>query len=175
MVPTFLFTIVGVKEFSDGNVNKNKDPVSKSAFGKSLRYTSEFIPSTLNGSCMQSSNGKVNEQKLKENLSDAIDVYISRVNKCSCGDTVIHLYKGTDSSDNQDIRKMVKTFFSGTTDDVSQLKEQHPNEYKWIESICELQKRLMISGLPSKYVFHLKLYFNMKAKKSLDKLSYVAC
>ena len=104
---------------------------------------------------MQSSNGKVNEQKLKENLSDAIDVYIRRVNKCSCGDTVIHLYKDTDSLANQDIRKMVKTFFLGTTDDISQLKEQHPNEYKWIESICELQKGCMISGLPSKYVFHL--------------------
>ena len=41
-----------------------------------VAHTGLFIPSTLNGSCMQSSNGKVNEQKLKENLSDAIDVYI---------------------------------------------------------------------------------------------------
>ena len=36
------------------------------------------VAHTLNGSCLQSSNGKVNEDKLKENLSDAIDVYISR-------------------------------------------------------------------------------------------------
>ena len=58
-----------------------------------LAHSNLFIQSTLNGSCLDSQSGKVDESKLKQNLSDAIDVYISRVNKCPCADTVVHLYK----------------------------------------------------------------------------------
>jgi hypothetical protein len=35
----FLFTIVGVVEFGEGTVNKNKDPVSLFVFGRSEIYT----------------------------------------------------------------------------------------------------------------------------------------
>ena len=54
-----------------------------------LGHANTFIPSTLNGSCVQ--NGKVNE----------IDVCVSRVDKCPCAGTVIHLYKGACSTDLQ--------------------------------------------------------------------------
>lgn len=52
-----------------------------------------FIPSTLNGSCVKE-NGKVNQSVLHQNLNSAIDIYIERCNGCSCGKTVIHLFKG---------------------------------------------------------------------------------
>lgn len=104
---------------------------------------------------MQSSSGKLGEDKLKDNLSDAIDVYISRVNKCSCGDTVINLYKGTNNSTNQNMREMVKVFFKGKPEEVNQLKEERPQVYNWINDLRELQKRHLVRGLPSKYIFHL--------------------
>ena len=47
-------------------------------------HTNLFIPSMLNGSCIQ--NGKIDIKKLSKNLNDAIDVYISRVNGSPCGD-----------------------------------------------------------------------------------------
>ena len=40
----------------------------------------------------------------------------------------------------EDIRKMVKVFFKGTTDDVNRLKKEHPKEFEGITNICELQK-----------------------------------
>ena len=73
-----------------------------------LAHSNLFIPSTLSGSCLDSQSGNVDEAKLKQNLSDAIDVYLSRVNKWLCADTVIHLYKGTDTAEKQKLRTTVK-------------------------------------------------------------------
>lgn len=66
-----------------------------------LAHSNTYIPSTLAGSCMDPSMGKVNEKKLKENLSLAIDAYIHRVDNCPCGETFIHLYKEPPSDDYQ--------------------------------------------------------------------------
>ena len=40
----------------------------------------------------------INKEKYEMNMNLGTDVYISQVDKCSCGDTVIHLYRGADSS-----------------------------------------------------------------------------
>ena len=64
----------------------------------SLGYANLFIPSTLNGSCIDLNNGEINLQKLKVNLSNAIDVYIDRVDGCPCGSTAIKLYRGIDAA-----------------------------------------------------------------------------
>ena len=53
------------------------------------------IPSTLAGSCIDQNTGQVNEAKLRENLSLAISLYISRVDGCPMGDTTISLYEGS--------------------------------------------------------------------------------
>lgn len=45
--------------------------------------------------------GAIDKEKLKENMSLAVDAYISRVNGCPCGDTEIQLYHGPDSSEQQ--------------------------------------------------------------------------
>ena len=49
---------------------------------------------------MDPTTGKVNEEKVKQNLSVAIDAYI-RVDNSPCGETSIHLYKGPLSDDFQ--------------------------------------------------------------------------
>ena len=71
-----------------------------------------FIPSTLNGTNTDDS-GKIDEQKLKENINDTIEVYISRIDKAPMGDTVIRLQKGTDNHEYQLFNKHMKTFLNG--------------------------------------------------------------
>ena len=48
-----------------------------------LGHVNLFIPSTLNGSCLDN-GGKINEKLLCDNLNSAIDVYLSRVDKAPC-------------------------------------------------------------------------------------------
>ena len=136
-----------------GSSNKNRVELQNGCLA--LAHSNLFIPSTLNGSCLDSQSGNVDEGKLKQNLSDAIDVYISRVNKCPCADTVVHLYKGTESSEIQGLRTMVKTFLKGKPSLKTKLKEEHPKEYQRIEDVWNLRARHLVPGLPDKYVFHL--------------------
>ena len=136
-----------------GSSNKNRVELQNGCLA--LAHSNLFIPSTLNGSCLESRSGNVDEAKLKRNLSDAIDVYLSRVNKCPCADTVIHLYKGTESSEIQRLRTMVKTFLKGKPSLKKKLKEEHPKEYQRIEDVWNLRARHLVPGLPDKYVFHL--------------------
>ena len=136
-----------------GSSNKNRVELQNGCVA--LAHSNLFIPSTLNGSCLDSQSGNVDEGKLKQNLSDAIDVYISRVNKCPCADTVVHLYKGTESSEIQGLRTMVKTFLKGKPSLKKKLKEEHPKEYQRIEDVWNLRARHLVPGLPDKYVFHL--------------------
>ena len=62
-----------------------------------LQHSNLFIPSTLSGSYMGSA-GKVNVDKLQQNLNLAMDVYISRVDGSPCGTSSIKLFQGADSS-----------------------------------------------------------------------------
>ena len=52
-----------------------------------LAHVNLFIPSTLNGSCMDTTTGEINQEKLKGNLQAATDVYIEHCNRAPCGDT----------------------------------------------------------------------------------------
>ena len=70
-----------------------------------LGHANLFIPSTLNGSCTNDQTGSIDQEKLHANLQAAMDVYISRVDGSPCGDTVIHLFKGADSSEYQVYRQ----------------------------------------------------------------------
>ena len=75
-------------------------------------HSNLFIPSTLSGSCIE--DGNINNEILCRNLDLAIDTYISFVNKVPCGSTVIHLYKGADSTDHHMYRENLKIFLKGT-------------------------------------------------------------
>ena len=72
-----------------------------------------FIPSTLNGSNLDMS-GKLNNEKLTQNLEDAIGVYISRVQGASCADAKIQNYMGASSTEYQLLReKLLKYLQAG--------------------------------------------------------------
>ena len=48
----------------------------------SLGHANLFIPSTLGGTCMDATSGKVDPLKLAYNMELATEVYINRVNGC---------------------------------------------------------------------------------------------
>ena len=54
-----------------------------------LAHSNTFIPSTLAGSFVNPSTGKIDNEKVKEDIDLVIDVYISSVDGCGCGDTCI--------------------------------------------------------------------------------------
>ena len=53
-------------------------------------------------------------ERVAKNLELATSVYIDRVNKCTCGDTVIHLFRGADSSSMKKTRECLMIFLKGT-------------------------------------------------------------
>ena len=113
-----------------------------------LEHANTFILSTLIGSCAVQ-NGKVNEEILKKSFDSAVDVYISRVDKCSCAGTVINLYKGACSTDLQHERVAVKTFLKGTRKEKAELlKSEDSKLYAKLNSVWELRKMFMMSSLP---------------------------
>ena len=139
-----------------------------------LAHANLFIPSTLNGLCMDS--GKVNDNLLCKNLDAAIDVYISRVDEALCARTVIHLMKGAKSEDVQMEREIVLTFLKGKVEEKENAKLTHSDLYKSIEAIWQLRKRHMVEKLPHQYVFYLKCCFlpnciHPVCKRSLHNIS----
>ena len=78
-----------------------------------LAHANLFTPSTISGSCI-SDSGKVDQTKLKENLSSAIDVYVNRVDGAPFASTEIHVYCGADSQVYQNENTFVKMYLKGT-------------------------------------------------------------
>lgn len=79
----------------------------------------------------------------------ATDVYLSLVNNCPCGDTVIHLYKGADSS--QEERNHLLQFLKGNKQQKSALKKHHPQLYEKFERVWQVRQAHMIKHLPAQY------------------------
>jgi hypothetical protein len=103
---------------SSGSSYKNRVELQNRCLA--LAHANLFIPSTLNGSCMDS--GKVNDNLLCKNLDAAIDVYISRVDEALFARTVIHLMKGAKSEDVQTEREIVLTFLKGKVEEKENAK-----------------------------------------------------
>ena len=118
-----------------------------------LGHANLFIPSNLNGSCFDSQTGKLDQDKLRSNMDQATDIYISRVNGSHCGDTVIHLFKGSDSSENQGLRQDLLTYTKGTKSQKTDLKHRDPERWAFIDKVWSLRNRHMTPGLPSQYIF----------------------
>ena len=100
-----------------------------------LAHANLFIPSTLSGSCMES--GGVNREKYQRNMEIATDVYIDRVNGCPCGDTVIHLYRGADATEELSNRKYILQYLKGSK---SKLKAENPEMYKYCEKVWKIRQ-----------------------------------
>ncbi len=90
-----------------------------------LAHANVFIPLTLGGSCMDSTTRKIDEEKYDKNMDLATDVYISRVNKCPCGDSVIHLYHGANSLEHQEIHKYFLQYAKGNKKQKEALKRRN--------------------------------------------------
>lgn len=125
----------------------------------SLGHANTFIPSTLGGSCIDSQTGKVDEHRLKQNLSLAIDAYISRVDGTPCGETNIKLFEGSDSSGIQSICTSLEIYLKGSKKAKLLLCSQEPQLYARFETIWGIRNRHLVHGLPSSYVFFLRCCF----------------
>ena len=146
-----LATLVSTIARNSGRSFKNRVELQNGCLA--LGHANTFIPSTLNGSCVQ--NGKVSEEILKKGMDLEIDVCISRVDKCTCAGTVINLYKGACSTDLQHERVAIKTFLKGKREEKELLKSEDSELYAKINSVWQLRKMHMMSSLPSQYLFYL--------------------
>ena len=118
-----------------------------------LAHSNLFIPSSLKGSCYDSS-GEFSQAKLVENLEAAINVYIEHCNGAPCGNTKILLHKGADSSHLQGIRKDLLSFLKSEKSR-KKLMFENPSLYEQFNVVWSLRNRHMVMGLPSQYIFYL--------------------
>ena len=84
---------------------------------------------------------------------------IHRVNGCPCGDSVIHLYCGADSTKQQEVREKLLVFLKGSNYRKSALHNQEPTLYAHFQLIWSIRVDHMVTDLPS-YVFFLSVVTN---------------
>lgn len=125
-------------------------------------HSNTFIPSTLAGSCMDATTGKVDNEKLKQNLSLAIDAYIHRVDKSPCGNTCINLYKGPLSEEYQ-LKRAKLTRYLKSKKGQEEIKSESPDLYEYFEMVWNVRNCHMAPGLPS-YIFYLLCCFKPGCK-----------
>ena len=122
----------------------------------SLAHSNLFIPSNLNGSCFDPETGKVDPDRLRQNMLVATQIYIDRVNNAPCGSTVIKLFCGADSSAHQALRSKVLTYLKGSKKKKSELLSQDPESFNFIKRVWDVCTKHQVNGLPVQYVFFLK-------------------
>ena len=105
-----LATIVTTR--SSGSSYMNRVELQNGCLSRA--HSNTFIPSTLGGSCVDSTTGAVDKDKLKENMMLAVEAYVNRVNGCPCGNSVINLYPGAVSTEHQEVREKLLIFLKGT-------------------------------------------------------------
>ena len=120
-----------------------------------------FIPSTLNGSCLDGSGG-INKDILEKNLDSAMDVYISRVDGAPCASTSIHLYKGRKSDTFQKENDLFKVFLRGTKEAKKELMKTHPDLYTKFERVWGVRDMHLVKSYPLKYIFLLRCCYKNK-------------
>ena len=102
----------------------------------------------------------MNKEILQKNLELATEVYINYVNKYPCGNTVIHLFKGADLSNNQHFRDQLKIFLKGSKVKKEQLKLAEPELYSLFNEVWSVRQHHVIDGLPGQYMFLLVCCFD---------------
>ena len=123
-----------------------------------LGHANLFIPSTFGESNMDPATGQIHKERFVRNMEKATEVYINRVNGSPCGETSVHLFKGANSSANQDLRLHLLQYLKGTKVQKERLRQNH-KVYDHIERIWTIRNNHMITNLPSQYVFHLVCCF----------------
>ena len=87
-----------------------------------LAHANLFISSNLYGTCFNPETGEIDREQLQRNMDQATEIYISPTNGAPCGDTKIQLFKGPDSTANQELHTDVLLFLKGTKFQKAQLK-----------------------------------------------------
>ena len=108
-----------------------------------LGHTNLFIQSTLGGTVFNPDTGKVDDSLLRENMEVATSVYIDRVNNSPCGNTVIHLYRGADSSSEQKERASLTVFLKGSKANKEKLEEKEPRLFEYFNGISRAGMRFL--------------------------------
>ena len=86
-------------------------------------------------------------------------MYIDRCNGCSCGDTIIHLFKGADSSKLQELRPLLNVFLKGSQQKKRQLQIDHPEEFSFFSTVWSVRNQHIVTGLPEMYMLYLHCCF----------------
>lgn len=149
--PTFI-TLVSTR--SSGASYLNRVELQNGCLA--LAHANLFIPSNLNGSCFDPETGKLDQERLKANMDLATEIYISRCDNAPCGETTIHLFKGADSTAEQELCSSVVTFLKGSKSQRQLLKQNNPGVYERIEKVWQIREKHMVQGLPAQYLFYLK-------------------
>ena len=119
-----------------------------------------FIPSTLSGTNIDPKTGKLDPERFRRNMKLATEVYINRVNHCPCGETVIELYEGADSTEMQKLRESLIVYLKGTKVNQEKLKTEQRDLYDYFQKIWELRNRHLIhKDIPLQYLFFLVCCF----------------
>ena len=138
--------------------------------GLSLGHANLFIPSTLNESVYNPETGALDMERVKTNLELAADVYIKRVNGCPCGQTVIHLDRGANSSHLREKRNDLTIFLKGSKKKKRQLKKEKLELYEYFNNIWDVRQRHEVPGLPPQYLYLLVRCFDQSCPHPLCQL-----
>lgn len=125
-----------------------------------LGHASLFIPYTLGGPLFNPDIGEVNKDRLRNNMELATSVYIDHVNHSPCGNTVIHLYQGADSSSTQQEREHLMVFLKGSRKNKEKLEERESTLFSYLKTVWKIAKRHEILSLPQQYLFSLMCCFS---------------
>ena len=131
----------------------------------SLGHANLFIPSTLNGSVYNPETGALDMERVKTNLELATDVYIKCVDGCPCGQTVIHLCRGANSSHLQEKGNDLTIFLKG-----SMQEEKGTAQKREVNKIWDVQHRHEVPGLPPQYLYLLVCCFDQSCPHPLCQL-----
>ena len=85
----------------------------------------------------------------------ATEVYIRRVDQCSCGDAVINLYKGSNSEKYLKERESLLVFLKGSEQRKRELKQSNPALYQKFETVWTIRCNHLQPNLPPQYIFYL--------------------
>ena len=93
---------------------------------------------------------------------------MNRVNGCPCGEGIIKLYEGANSTTHQELRGKVIQFLKGTKQQKN-LQQQHPEAYSYIEGVWVIRNAHMTRDVPLQYLFHLVFCFKPSCSHPLCK------
>ena len=75
----------------------------------------------------------------------ATEVYMNRVNSCSCGETRIQLFHGADSIVDQERRTHLLQYLKGSREQKQKLCVLQPDLYDHFETISDLLSYIILS------------------------------